>query len=79
MRGHASYAYNRVVSCVKGDICREVIEDPALDDMFIHEFIVLRKPKISSRLKEHKQEFRIKRKTQMKRKIQKIQMTKRSN
>ena len=33
LRGHASYAYNRVVSCVKGDICREVIEDPALDDM----------------------------------------------
>ena len=34
LRGHASYAYNRVVSCVKGDICREVIEDPALKDMW---------------------------------------------
>ena len=22
MRGHASYAHNRVVSCVKGDICK---------------------------------------------------------
>ena len=33
LRGHASYAYNRVVSCVKGDICKEVIEDPALDEM----------------------------------------------
>ena len=33
LRGHASYAYNRVVSCIKGDICKEVIEDPALDDM----------------------------------------------
>ena len=27
LRGHASNAYNRVVSCVKGDICKEVIED----------------------------------------------------
>ena len=34
MRGHASYAYNRIVSCVKGDICKEVIEDPALDEMW---------------------------------------------
>ena len=34
LRGHASYAYNRVVSCIKGDICKEVIEDPALDDMW---------------------------------------------
>ena len=25
LRGHASYAYNRVVSCIKGDICKEVI------------------------------------------------------
>ena len=33
LRGHASYAYNRVVSCIKGDVCREVIEDPALADM----------------------------------------------
>ena len=33
LRGHASYAYNRVVSCVKGDICKEVIEDQALDKM----------------------------------------------
>ena len=29
LRGHASYAYNRVVSCIK-----EVIKDPALDDMW---------------------------------------------
>ena len=34
LRGHASYAYNRVVSCVTGDICKEVIEDPALDEMW---------------------------------------------
>ena len=34
LRGHVSYAYNNVVSCVKGDICREVVEDPALDDMW---------------------------------------------
>ena len=34
LRGHASYAYNRVVSCIKGDNCKEVIEDPALDDMW---------------------------------------------
>ena len=34
LRWHASYAYNRVVSCVKGNICREVIEDPALDNMW---------------------------------------------
>ena len=34
LRGHASHAYNRVVSCVTGDICREVIQDPALDDMW---------------------------------------------
>jgi hypothetical protein len=33
-RGQASYAYNRVVSCIKGDVCKEVIEDPALDDMW---------------------------------------------
>ena len=32
LRGHASYAYN--VTCVTGDICREVIEDPALDEMW---------------------------------------------
>ena len=32
--GHVSYAYKRVVSCVTGDICREVIEDPALEDMW---------------------------------------------
>ena len=32
LRGHASYAYNRVVTCVIGDIYKEVIEDPALDD-----------------------------------------------
>ena len=34
LRGHASYAYNRVVSCITGDICKEVIEDPVLDDMW---------------------------------------------
>ena len=34
LRGHASYAYNRVISCIKGDICKEVVEDPALDDMW---------------------------------------------
>jgi hypothetical protein len=34
LRGHASYEYNRVVSCITGDICREVIEDPALEDMW---------------------------------------------
>ena len=28
-RGHASYAENRVVSFVTGDIFKEVIEDPA--------------------------------------------------
>ena len=34
MRGHASYAYNRVISNISGDICKEVIEDPALDEMW---------------------------------------------
>ena len=34
LRGHALYAYNRMVSCVTGDICREVIKDPALDNMW---------------------------------------------
>ena len=34
LRGHLTYSYNRVVSCIKGDICKEVIEDPALDDMW---------------------------------------------
>ena len=34
LRGHASYAYNRVISCVTGDICTEVLEDPALDEMW---------------------------------------------
>ena len=34
LRGHASYAYNRIVSCITGDISQEVIEDPALDDMW---------------------------------------------
>ena len=33
LRGHASYAYNRVVSSVTGDICREVIEDPTINEM----------------------------------------------
>ena len=34
MRGHASYAYNSVICCITGDICKEVIEDPALDEMW---------------------------------------------
>ena len=34
LRGHASYAYNRVVSCVTGDIYKEMIEDWALDEMW---------------------------------------------
>ena len=34
LRGHASYAYNRVMPCITGDICKEVIEDPALDEMW---------------------------------------------
>ena len=34
MRGHTSYACNRVVSCIKGDICKEVIGDPSLDNMW---------------------------------------------
>ena len=33
MRGHASYAYNRVISNISGDICKDVIEDTALDKM----------------------------------------------
>ena len=34
LRGHSSYAYNRVVTCVTGDICKEVIKDPALDEIW---------------------------------------------
>ena len=34
MRGHDSYAYNRVISNIKGDIFKEVIKDPALDEMW---------------------------------------------
>ena len=34
LREHASYAYNRVISNISGDICKEVIEDPALDKMW---------------------------------------------
>ena len=34
LRGHASYAYKRVITCVTGDICKEVIKDPALDEMW---------------------------------------------
>ena len=34
IRRHASYAYNRVISNISGDICKEVIEDPALDKMW---------------------------------------------
>ena len=33
IRRHASYAYNRVISNISGDICKEGIEDPALDKM----------------------------------------------
>ena len=34
MRGHASYAYNRVISCITGDICKDVIKNPTLDKMW---------------------------------------------
>ena len=34
IRGHASLLYNRVISNISGDICKEVIEDPALDKMW---------------------------------------------
>lgn len=34
LRGHASYAYNRIVSCISGDISQEVIKDPAVDEMW---------------------------------------------
>ena len=34
MRGHASYAYNRNISNITRDICKEMIEDPALDEMW---------------------------------------------
>ena len=34
MRGHASYTYNRVISNISRDTCKEVIEDPALDEMW---------------------------------------------
>ena len=34
LREHASYANNRVMSCITGDVCKEVIEDPALDEMW---------------------------------------------
>ena len=29
LRGHTSYAYNMMVLCVTGDICKEVIKDSA--------------------------------------------------
>ena len=32
MRGHASYAYNRVISKFTGDICKEVIEAAEKDE-----------------------------------------------
>ena len=31
--GDVSYAYKRIISCAKGGISPEVIEDPALDEM----------------------------------------------
>ena len=34
LRDHASYAYNRMVICVRGDICKELIKDPHLDEMW---------------------------------------------
>ena len=34
LRGYASYAYSRTVLSVKGDIRPEMIEDPALDEMW---------------------------------------------
>ena len=34
IKGQASYAYNRVISCITRDICKEVIKDPALDEMW---------------------------------------------
>ena len=33
LRGHASYAYNRIISSVQGDITPERPEDPALDKL----------------------------------------------
>ena len=30
----ASYAFSRIISCIAGDISQEVIEDPALDEMW---------------------------------------------
>ena len=33
LRGHASYAYNRIISSVQGDITPERLEDPALDKL----------------------------------------------
>ena len=34
LRGHASYANNRVVSCVTGHICKEVIKDPFFNEIW---------------------------------------------
>ena len=34
LRGQASYSYNRIFTTIEGDICKEVIEDPALDEMW---------------------------------------------
>ena len=31
---HASYAYNRIISSVRGDISAEVFQDPALDELW---------------------------------------------
>ena len=34
LRRHASYAYNRIVSSINGDIRKEVIEDPAFNEIW---------------------------------------------
>ena len=34
LRGHASHAYNRIVSSERGDFSPEVIEDPVLDELW---------------------------------------------
>ena len=35
LRGQANYVCNRIVSFLQGDISEEVLEDPALDEMWI--------------------------------------------
>ena len=34
LRLHVSYAYNRIISSVQGDISAKVLEDPALDELW---------------------------------------------